>query len=84
MDNLEARSSLADSEQKTIAEEAVRIFITLPARRGDAVEIAVRAFNQRDRSFAVREVLIRSLNECVQQGKLAGGRDRKDRASVDR
>src|ERR1017187_10519123 len=77
MDNLEAGSSLADSEQDPIAEEAVRIFIALPARRGGAVEIAVRAFNQRDRSFAVREVLTGRLNECVQQGKLAGGCDRK-------
>ena len=73
MDDLKAQPGLADPVQHSIVIDA--------AKKGCAVEVAIRAFNQQSRIITVR-VLIRCRNECVQQLKHPGRRERKYRSAI--
>ena len=73
MDDLKTQPSLADSVQDSIVFDA--------PKNGCAVEVAIRAFNQQSRIITVRE-LIRYRNECVQQLKRPGRRERKYRSAI--
>ncbi len=73
MDDLKAQPGLADPVQHSVVIDA--------AKKGRAVELAIRAFNQQSRIVAVR-VLIRCRSECVQQLKYPGRRERKYRSTI--